>query len=160
MRESLKRSGKVGIAKVVIKTRQHLAVVKPENDALVLELMHFSEELVAPGALEFPSDGAIGTRELDMATELISRMSGKWDPKKYTDDYRHAILEMIDKKIKHGGEAPAEKESKQTKPSKVIDLVAVLQESLAHAGKSPRIKKPVKAAAPVRKPKRHLKKAA
>jgi DNA end-binding protein Ku len=159
LRESLKRSGKVGIAKVVIKTRQHLAAVKPENDALVLELMHFSEELVEPGSLEFPGTREIGTRELDMATELISRMSGEWDPKKYTDDYRHAILDMIHKKIAHGGETPPEDKSTDRKPSKVIDLVSVLQESLAHAGKNPRKKKSETTGA-LHKPKRHFKKAA
>src|SRR5690242_2831922 len=99
LRESLKKSGKVGIAKVVIKTRQHLAAVKPEKKALVLELMHFSEELVEPSALEFPDEKQVGAKELDMATELVNRMSGEWEPAKYRDDYRHAILEMIHKKI-------------------------------------------------------------
>ena len=157
LRESLKRSGKVGIAKVVIKTRQHLAAVKPEDDALVLELMHFSEELVEPGSLVFPGTREIGSRELDMATKLISRMSGEWDPKKYTDDYRHAILDMIHKKIEHGGETPAEGKSTGRKPTKVIDLVSVLQESLAHAGKSNGRKKTTRVTA---KPRRHFKKAA
>src|SRR5207248_2582064 len=73
LRESLKKSGKVGVAKVVIKTRQHLAAVEPLKDALVLELMHFAEELVEPGALEFPDEKQVGANELDMATELVDR---------------------------------------------------------------------------------------
>src|SRR5690349_8096631 len=71
LRESLKRSGKVGIAKVVIKTRQHLAAVKPEDGALVLELMHFADELIEPGALQIPGETEIGAKELEMASELI-----------------------------------------------------------------------------------------
>src|SRR5437868_8217110 len=78
LREALKRSGKVGIAKVVIKTRQHLAAVKPEENALVLELMHFAEELVEPGALQIPGQLELGKRELDMANGLIDRMTDKW----------------------------------------------------------------------------------
>ena len=62
LREALKRSGKVGIAKVVIKTRQHLASIKPEDKALVLELMHFAEELVEPTALQIPGNPELGAR--------------------------------------------------------------------------------------------------
>src|SRR4051794_9417574 len=106
LREALKRSGRVGIAKVVIKTRQHLAAIKPEQNALVLELMHFSEELIKPGSLRIPGNLDIGTRELEMATELVDRMTDRWDPAKYTDDYRHALLDLIQKKIEHGGKTP------------------------------------------------------
>src|SRR5437667_2812224 len=76
LRESLKRSGKVGIAKVVIKTRQHLAALKPEQKALVLELMHFSEDLVDANTLQIPGSLELGSRELSMASELIDRLSG------------------------------------------------------------------------------------
>src|SRR5882762_7004731 len=67
LRESLKRNDKVGIAKVVIKTRQHLAAVKPEKNALVLELMHFSEELLKPDQIQIPGHLPVGAKELDMA---------------------------------------------------------------------------------------------
>jgi DNA end-binding protein Ku len=106
LREALKRSSRVGIAKVVIKTRQHLAAIKPEQNALVLELMHFGEELIKPGALQIPGNLDIGTRELEMASELVDRMATRWDPTKYTDDYRHSLLDLIHKKIEHGGEMP------------------------------------------------------
>src|SRR5438128_122431 len=102
LRETLKRAGKVGIAKVVIKTRQHLASVKPNGKALVLELMHFAEELVDSSALKVPGEVPIGSKELDMAEELIGRMAGKWQPQKYTDEYSHALLELIHKKIESG----------------------------------------------------------
>src|SRR5437588_3634744 len=135
LRESLQRSGKVGIAKVVIKTRQHLAAVKPEKKALVLELMHFSEELVEPAALEFPDEKQVGAKELDMATELVDRMSGEWEPTRYRDDYRHAVLDLIHKKIESGGEEVPEEKGQRRQPTKVIDLVAVLQQSLQQASK-------------------------
>jgi DNA end-binding protein Ku len=135
LREALKRSGKVGIAKVVIKTRQHLAAVKPMQDTLVLELMHFSEALVDSSSLQIPGKVDIGTKELDMATELVTRMSGHWEPEQYTDDYRDALLELIQKKIESGGEAPAGEKAPKRKATKVIDLVSVLQESLNKAAK-------------------------
>src|ERR1043165_1421700 len=74
LREALKQSGKVGIAKVVIKTRQHLAAVKPEKNLLVLELMHFSEEIINTTQLKVPTSPTIGAKELDMATDLIDKM--------------------------------------------------------------------------------------
>src|SRR5712672_343064 len=152
LREALSRSGNVGIAKVVIKTRQHLAAVKPVQDVLVLELMHFAEELVKPDSLQIPGDVDIGAKELDMASELIDRMTGEWDATKYTDDYRHALLEMIEKKIELGDKAlPAGKPSKKA-ATNVVDLASVLQESLEHATKGSK-KRPAKQ-------KRHLKKAA
>ena len=146
LREALKRSGKVGIAKVVIKTRQHLAAVKPNQDALVLELMHFAEELVEPKSLQIPNGADIGKKELDMANELIERMTGHWQPEKYTDDYRHALLNLIERKIEHGDEAVKGADAPKRPPTKVIDLVSVLQQSLNEAGKKRSLKKgPVRA---------------
>src|SRR5580765_40572 len=154
LREALRRSGKVGIAKVVIKTRQHLAAVKPVQNALVLELMHFAEELIKPDALQIPGHVDIGAKELDMALELTDRMTGEWDPAKYTDDYRHALLDLIEKKIELGDKAlPAGKPSKKA-ATNVVDLASVLQESLEHATKGGAAKKRTT------KQKRHLKKAA
>jgi len=135
LREALQRTGKVGIAKVVIKTRQHLAAVKPEQNALVLELMHFAEELVKPSSLKIPGSLDTGARELEMAVELIKRMSGRWEPEKYADDYRHALKELIQKKIELGGKPPPEgPPPPKHPPTKVIDLVSVLKESLEHTG--------------------------
>ncbi len=130
LREGLRKSGKVGIAKVVIKTRQHLAAVKPMNDALVLELMHFADELLKPDTLKIPGELKIGTKELDMALSLIDKMTSKWDPNKYQDDYRAALRNLIQENIEHGGEAPTVGQSKQKRPGNIIDLASVLQESL------------------------------
>ena len=136
LREALKRSGKVGIAKVVIKTRQHLAAVKPNSKALVLELMHFAEELVDSSSLKVPADVSLGAKELDMAEELIGRMAGKWEPEKYTDEYSHALLELIQKKIESGGKDLPGAPPARRATGKVIDLVSVLQESLQQTEKA------------------------
>ncbi|PWU18529.1 MAG: Ku protein [Verrucomicrobia bacterium] len=156
LREALQRTGRVGIAKVVIKTRQHLAAVKPEKKALVLELMHFAEELTDPGSLEIPGDLDLGKREQEMACELVERMSDRWQPSKYTDDYRHALMDLIQKKIESGGRTPAAAHPHKREPSKVIDLVSILQQSLKQAGSGAAPKKASRA----HKQKKELKKAA
>ena len=134
LRDALAESKKVGIAKVVIKTRQYLAGVKPEDGALVLELMHFAEELADPGKLHVPKKVEVGKREMNMATALIDSMSSKWKPEKYRDDYREALMEVIEEKVEAGGKEIEEKPKKAPKPTKVIDLVSVLQKSLEQTG--------------------------
>ena len=146
LRDVLKDTGKAGIAKVVIKTRQHLAALKPNGDALVLELMHFADEIVDYSGLKIPSETKAGRRELDMAKLLVEQMTTKWDPNRYTDEYRTALLDMIEKKIAAGGkELPAPQRS-QRAATNVVDLVSVLQESLARSGKGSGGKKPARAA--------------
>jgi DNA end-binding protein Ku len=134
LRDALKDSGKVGIAKVVIKTRQYLAGVKPEDGALVLELMHFADELADPGKLHIPKKIEVGKREMNMAKSLIDSMSSKWNPEKYKDDYREALMEVIEEKVEAGGKEIEEKPKKAPKSTKVIDLVSVLQKSLEQTG--------------------------
>ena len=130
LRDALKDTNKVGVAKVVIKTRQYLAGVKPEDGALVLELMHFADELADPEKLHVPKKMEVGKREMSMAKSLIDTMSSKWNPEKYKDDYREALMEVIEEKVEAGGKEIAEKPRKAPKPTKVIDLVSVLQKSL------------------------------
>jgi len=157
LRDALKKMGMVGIAKVVLKTRQHLASVKPEENALVLELMHFTDELVRPDSLQIPRDFTVGSREMQMATELIDKLSGKWDPSKYTDDYQEALMNLIQKKVTAGGRTPAVSGgASEVAPTKVIDLVSVLKQSLENAGRGAATKRPAKA----HRAKRALKKAA
>jgi DNA end-binding protein Ku len=152
LREALAESGKVGIAKVVIKTRQYLAGVKALKHALVLELMHFAEELLDAEKLKVPKKVEVGKREKEMAEALVKSMSSKWDPEKYHDDYREALMEVIEEKVESGGKEIEEKPKEKKASPKVIDLVAVLQESLAQS-KGGKKKKSVKA-------KHHAKKAA
>ena len=130
LREALADGKKVGIAKVVIKTRQYLAGVKALKDVLVLELMHFAEELADAEKLHVPKKATVGKREKDMAEALVKSMTSKWDPEKYKDDYREALMEVIEEKVESGGEEIEEKPKEKKPSTKVIDLVAVLQESL------------------------------
>ncbi len=134
LRDALKDSKKVGVAKVVIKTREYLAGVKPEDGALVLELMHFADELADTTKLHIPKKVEIGKREITMAKSLIDSMSSKWNPEKYKDDYREALMEVIEEKVEAGGKEIEEKPKKAPKPTKVIDLVSVLQKSLEETG--------------------------
>ena len=134
LRDALKDSKKVGVAKVVIKTREYLAGVKPEDGALVLELMHFADELAETSKLHVPKKVEVGKREMTMAKSLIDSMSSKWNPEKYKDDYREALMEVIEEKVEAGGKEIEEKPRKAPKPTKVIDLVSVLQKSLEETG--------------------------
>ena len=130
LREALADGRKVGIAKVIIKTRQYLAGVKALKHALVLELMHFADELLDAEKLNVPKNLEVGKREKEMAEALVKSMSSKWDPEKYKDDYRDALMEVIEEKVESGGEEIEEKPKEKKPSTKVIDLVAVLQESL------------------------------
>ena len=112
LREALADGKKVGIAKVVIKTRQYLAGVKAMKHALVLELMHFAEELSDAEKLNVPKTLSPGKREMDMAKALVESMSAKWDPQKYHDDYREALLEVIEEKVESGGKEIEDKPKK------------------------------------------------
>jgi len=134
LRDALKDANKVGVAKVVIKTRQYLAGVKPEDGALVLELMHFADELADPEKLHAPKKTEVGKREMNMARSLIDSMSSKWNPEKYKDDYREALMEVIQEKVESGGKEIEEKPKRAPKPTKVIDLVSVLKKSLEETG--------------------------
>src|SRR5438105_9221597 len=140
LRDSLKDTNKVGVAKVVIKTRQYLAGVKPEDGVLVLELMHFADELADPEKLHLPKKMEVGKREMNMAKSLIDSMASKWEPEKYKDDYREALMEVSEEKDEAGGKEIEEKPKKAPKPTKVIDLVSVLQKSLEQTGGKPKAK--------------------
>ncbi len=135
LRNALVESGKVGIAKVVIKTRQHLAAIKPQKQELVLELMHFPEEILDPAEFASPGARTAGKAELTMAKKLIESMSSEWDPGVYKDDYRETLEKVIEEKMKKGGERKAAPTAKKAKPANVIDLVSVLQESIKETQK-------------------------
>jgi len=133
LRDVLEHAGKVGIAKVVIRPpREHLAAVKPLDGVLALELMHFPDELRDPKELNITAANA-SPKELDMAATLVKSMSGDWEPNKYHDEYREALMRLIEQKIAAGGKTPATPKERAGKPHKVIDLVSVLQQSIAQA---------------------------
>ena len=133
LREALTASGKIGIAKVVIRTREHLAGVKAQGKALILEVMHFGDELVDADELKFPKADLARDREVAMAKKLIDGMTEKWQPEKYEDDYKTQLMAMIEEKVKHPDAEHPRPKGEKKKPSNVIDLMSVLEESLSHA---------------------------
>ena len=134
LHDVLGETKKAGIAKVVIRTRQHLAAVKVQHDALVLEIMHFADELVDVDELNIPASKApTKGRERSMAIALVDQMTEKWDPERYTDDYSSALMALIKDKIAHGDKSTVAPK-KARRETKVIDLAAVLKESLTQAG--------------------------
>ncbi len=128
LHKALSGTGKIGIAKVVISNREHLASVKPDGLFLVLELMHFASEILSPSELNNGSKSAINDKELKMAQTLIEGMTVPWEPEKYRDEYRDAVLEMIEQKANKREVAAAPVAA--VRATNVVDLVKVLQESL------------------------------
>jgi DNA end-binding protein Ku len=139
LRETLRSEGKVAIAKVVIKTRQYLAAVKTLDKALLLELMHFADELVEPSALEFPKFPELSKNELSMAKMLVNQMTVQWNPHKYKDEYKTALLGLIEKKIEAGGHDLKAPKKAPKRAANVVDLADMLRRSLQEsAAKKPK----------------------
>ena len=137
LHKALSGTGKIGIAKVVISNREYLAAVKADGLFLVLELMHFASEVLSPEELNRPKT-ELNERELKMAQALIESMSVEWQPDKYKDEYRNAVMEMIEQKAQKK-ELP--KIEKAPRATNVVDLVKVLQESL-NRNQSLKVKRP------------------
>lgn len=134
LRQVLAETNKAGISKVVIRTRQHLAAVKANGNLLVLELMRFADEIVEPSAIQAPAEKSPGKRELTMAKTLVDQLTDDWEPTRYTDDYRSALMKLIDQKVKSGGKELPTTGHAPKKATNVIDLAAVLRQSLKEAG--------------------------
>lgn len=129
LRDSLAASNKIGIAKVVIRVREHLAAIKAQENNLMLELMHFPDELVNVSEFKSPAAKNATKPEMNMASQLIKSMTTSWTPENYHDDYREAVMKLIEQKIKRGdNDLPALKTAR--KPTNVVDLVSVLQKSI------------------------------
>ena len=137
LRETLVRTGKVGVATVVIRTRQHLAAVYAVDKYLVLNTLRYATELRDPSELKVPDDlkeAKVTPRELDMAERLVDDMEMKWDPTQFHDTYRDDLLKMIEEKAQ-GKTRPAPK-AKAAKEAKVIDFAELLERSLGSRKKA------------------------
>jgi DNA end-binding protein Ku len=128
LHKALSGTGKIGVAKVVISNREHLAAVKPDGLFLILELMHFASEILSAEELNRGPSTTLNEKELKMAQALIDSMSSEWEPEKYRDEYRTAMLDVIEQKAKNK-KIPARTITPPTNTN-VVDLVKVLQESL------------------------------
>ena len=147
LRDVLAETNKVGIAKVTLRNREHLAAIKANGSLLVMELMHFAHEISAAEEIKVPADKQIGPREKQMAKTLIEQMSSEWEPEKYKDEYAAAVMKLVDQKVKAGGKALPETRKHAPAATNVVDLVKVLQDSLKASGKA----KPERAAAKPKK---------
>jgi len=148
LRESLREAKKVGIARVVIRSREHLAALKPNGEALVLELMHYADELVEQSTFDFPElKENVAPAELKVAKLLIDSMSSEtFEPEKFHDQYREDVMAMIDARAAgQSVEAPA---ATRSAPTNVVNLMDMLQRSLEQSRGS---EKPAAQAAPARK---------
>jgi DNA end-binding protein Ku len=168
LRETLKKTGRIGIARVVIRTREYLSAVIPQGDALMLFLLRYPQELVSADEYALPdrpaADYRISERELDMASELIESMSGEWKPDEYRDEFREKLSRAIEKRLKSKGVTTTVDEEEHVAEhatTNVVDFMALLKKSIdskqrtpAAAGKKTREK------APATKPSRAAKKTA
>ncbi|HEY0332691.1 MAG TPA: Ku protein [Stenotrophomonas sp.] len=154
LRETLRDTGKVGVARVVIRTREYLSAVLPQGDALVLLLLRYQQELVDPEDYKLPSgplkDYRITPKEQEMAKQLIESMAGTWKPDDYHDEFRARLEAVLKKRIKAKGgttrveETPAAAGEEATN---VVDFMSLLQKSLAQNKRTPAKKATTKAAA-------------
>src|SRR3954451_13369863 len=154
LRETLRRTGKVGIAKVVIRTRQYLAAVVARGDVLTLELMRYAHELRDPSDVDVPhGKQGLSDREVDMAERLVEGMVAAWDPEKYKDNYRQELMKTIEKRAKAGQfESSPEPEAKPREArGNVVDLMALLKQSVEQGGRKPAHKAASSKKAPAKK---------
>lgn len=131
LRETLVRTGRVGIANVVIRTRAHLAALYPVENLLVLNTLRYAAELRDPAELAVPADlkaARVTPRELEMAERLVGDMEMDWDPARYHDTYRDDLMKMIEEKA--AGRTRAAPKAKRAQEAEVIDFAPLLEKSL------------------------------
>jgi len=154
LREALKRSERVGLGHVIIRTRRYLSIVMPVGDALVLNLLRFNQELVPLDEFDFPGEDLkalrITEKELTMAQQLMASMAEDWDPESYTDDYRERLHAMIERRLERKENLVRTREEAQPAPdtaTNVVDFMALLKKSL-DKGRAPAAGKTAAKAAP------------
>jgi DNA end-binding protein Ku len=134
LQETMRRTGKVGIARVVISTRQHLAALVPSEQGLVLELLRWADEVRDTAGLPLPdSDTKVSDKELKMAEQLVSELQDDWKPDAFHDEFREKLEKLVEEKVKAGEGEHIMKplEGEEVKPSAdIIDLTELLRRSL------------------------------
>jgi DNA end-binding protein Ku len=145
LRETLKATNKIGIATVVIRTRQYLAALIPSGDVIVLNTLRYKNELKSAKDLALPSGNlkasGVSQREIEMAKKLVEEMTEPWKPERYRDTYHDDLMKLIDKRIKAGKtevitEADAEEHQEKPARGEVIDLMALLKRSVQAKGQA------------------------
>jgi DNA end-binding protein Ku len=144
--EAMERSKKVGVGRFVMRNKEYLCALRPVEGALVLETMHFNDEVVPLEDIDVPHKSKSDERELKMASQLIESLTSKFKPEKYRDTYRDAVMEIIERKAE--GEEVVAPPPVEEKKGRVTNLMAALEASLAKAketagaasaGRAPRI---------------------
>jgi len=128
LREAIRTTGSVGVGKLTMHQRQHLAAIKTVGEALMLETMRFANELVDTSEMTFPSGELVREQELKMAAQLVGNLAESFQPEKYTDDYRANLMKIIRAKMK--GQKVEVEEPEEPESTKVLDLMSRLQASL------------------------------
>jgi DNA end-binding protein Ku len=131
--EAMERSGKVAITRFVLRNKEHLAALRPNDGVLTLTTMRFADEVVPPGELDdvLPSKKPkVAKREVEMAEQLIDSLTKDFDPSAYRDEYREELLSLIERKAE-GEDVLAGVSAEEPKPTKAPDLMAALEESIA-----------------------------
>ncbi len=129
LREAMRKKESVGVGKIMIRQKQHLAAIKVVDDALLMEIMRFAHELVDTTEYRFPSADNIRPAELQMAEQLVDALTDEFEPDKYTDEYRENLLKIIRAKAK-GQQIEVPAAGAPQEETKVVDLMARLRESL------------------------------
>ena len=145
LRETLKRLNTAGLARVVIRTREYLSLVMPHDDALLLTLLRFPQELVPTEEYAFPDKKPaayrISAKELEMAESLVKSMIGKWEPEEYHDDFRERLVKVIEERVKAKGvvrtPSAAEAELPKNAATNVVDFMSLLQKSIDAKQRTP-----------------------
>lgn len=132
LRDAMNEGSLVAVAKVAFREKEHLATVRVQGDALTLTTMYWPDEIRQPAFAELETAVEVRPQELEMASSLIESLSGPWRPQEYRDEYRDALLALIEKKIA-GDEITAP--APQAEQAEVVDLVAALKASVEAAKK-------------------------
>ncbi|MCJ0824608.1 Ku protein [Luteimonas sp. 50] len=167
LREALQGTGKIGIARVVIRTREHLCAVMPQGYALVLLMMRYPQELVDVDEYNIPEgargDYRITAKEQEFSEQLIETMSTKWEPDQYRDEFRERLHKVIQQRMKADGVVKREEEEPEVgegATTNVVDFMALLQQSIDRNKRTPARKAASKTAPAKKAPRKTAKKAA
>ena len=153
--EAMEKQSKAAVGKVVIRTKQYLAAIRPLDGVLALSTMRFADEVVSTSEVKNGSsgkDGSVSKREVDMASQIIDSLTSEWDPSRYHDTYREQVLALLKKKAEGKEIVVEEPEEEQ---GQVLDLMAALEASLTEAKKGGAKKKSSRARKATKKTSKH-----
>jgi len=153
LRETLKQTGKIGIANVVIRTRQYVAALIPVGDVIVMNTLRYANELRGTDEFEVPSSNlkaaGVNAREIEMAQRLVDSMTAKWNPEEYRDTYHEDLMALIEKRVQAGQTEvitePSQEGEERPAKGEVIDLMALLKRSVETKGTAGKQARPAKA---------------